>query len=863
MSGYRDGTVSITNGTKSVVGVSTAWVSQVKSEDLISFDDGGKFYEVDVVTDNTHLSIKTNFAGTTITAGTYWIARVSRQWQSTTDVAAQVAEVLLRASHVLRGTTPPANTLGIDNDVYFDTALSKFHIKTAGVWDGGTSMIGVGISGPSTSTDKGLAGYSGTAGNAIIDTGIIELTPRMFNAVMDGSADETAHVLNTISVAAGLNGRARIVIPGPIKITAALPVTASNIEWDFRGNGKFIIADHASTGPADFSLGVIKVGALTALSGRATAAAVTRNDRVITLNSVTGLTVGNLICFDWLYSGSFDNGFAAQILAINTGTGAVTLSHPIPYSIPNGKALSYCATGAPVQNMRMNGLCMEKGSYTGNGIVGVNYLCALNCTSHRSRTTGLKGGAFTSQCMVKVDITKHRGVNDGGPGAGGDSAFPIFRATDCCFEIDLSESIYFPATFKSAHHCTWLDNKVNGGGNLADTSASGFARAWKTWGCSDGNVFGLKCKRVVGVGPFFEARTQYMKFFGVESHVIKHNTAAAQGLGLNGMENNYNQFYGLVIKGTDTASGGSDIAIGATDIGNVFYGADYDTIINNEPNTTTIFRSNGQVLGPNATSGGVNPNLLVNGDFQINQRAFAGGALSSGVYGYDRWKASGAANVSVSGFTVTLTSGAIAQPIESALWGVANFASTTFTVSVESPSADVAVGLGSVNGIITAGSGRRSVTLTTGAGDTGNLIFTINKSTAGTVTFERIKLELGSASTAWQPRSLGDELVLAKRYWQKVGGEAAGDIHVRSAAMGQTYLIASIQIPVEMRITPTGAVGGSWDIVNSADTSPGLFTATKKAIRLAIFTSNATGTVADTYFASGTAGGYVTLTAEM
>lgn len=51
-------------------------------------------------------------------------------------------------------------------------------------------------------------------------------------------------------------------------------------------------------------------------------------------------------------------------------------------------------------------------------------------------------------------------------------------------------------------------------------------------------------------------------------------------------------------------------------------------------------------------------NLLINGDFAINQRSFAGGALAAGVYGYDRWKAgTGGCNVTLSGSVLTHTSG--------------------------------------------------------------------------------------------------------------------------------------------------------------------------------------------------------------
>ncbi len=72
-----------------------------------------------------------------------------------------------------------------------------------------------------------------------------------------------------------------------------------------------------------------------------------------------------------------------------------------------------------------------------------------------------------------------------------------------------------------------------------------------------------------------------------------------------------------------------------------------------------IDRASGSVILP-GTPWAAGTNLLVNGDMAINQRGFAGGALAAGAYGFDRWKAAtGGANLSLSGFAVTLTSGAI------------------------------------------------------------------------------------------------------------------------------------------------------------------------------------------------------------
>ncbi len=193
-------------------------------------------------------------------------------------------------------------------------------------------------------------------------------------------------------------------------------------------------------------------------------------------------------------------------------------------------------------------------------------------------------------------------------------------------------------------------------------------------------------------------------------------------------------------------------------------------------------------------------NLLINGDMQVNQRGFAGGALVAGVYGFDRWKAdTGGATLSRSGFDLTLTSGAIVQPVEPVVWGVASFTLTPLTLSVEDlAGGNLMVGVGSVSGTITPGSGRRSVTLTPGAGDTGTLAVRLAPA-SGAVSLRRIKLEAGGSASPWEERPLPQTQSLCHRYYYRIEGSMLLDAY-QSAGCSCHVPIA---LAPPMRVTPT------------------------------------------------------------
>ncbi len=201
--------------------------------------------------------------------------------------------------------------------------------------------------------------------------------------------------------------------------------------------------------------------------------------------------------------------------------------------------------------------------------------------------------------------------------------------------------------------------------------------------------------------------------------------------------------------------------------------------------------------------------LLVNGDMQVNQRGFAGGALAAGDYGFDRWKAdTGGANLSLSGFDVTLASGAIVQLVEPELWGLGSLASVPLCLSVDGLSGgSLSVQIGSQSGSIAPGAGRRSLTLTPAAGDVGAIGVRLAP-VSGPVSFKRVKLELGSAQTGWSPRPLSAEQMLCRRYYWMCLGSLMLDAYQAAAAASRQQ----IRLPVPMRASPAVSFSVSQEI---------------------------------------------------
>ena len=75
MAQYKTGTVSVTNGSAAIVGTGTLWLAEIAAGDLFVVIDDGVTYEVASITDNTHITLSSVYAGTTNAAAVYAISR--------------------------------------------------------------------------------------------------------------------------------------------------------------------------------------------------------------------------------------------------------------------------------------------------------------------------------------------------------------------------------------------------------------------------------------------------------------------------------------------------------------------------------------------------------------------------------------------------------------------------------------------------------------------------------------------------------------------------------------------------------------------------------------------------------------------
>jgi len=285
-------------------------------------------------------------------------------------------------------------------------------------------------------------------------------------------------------------------------------------------------------------------------------------------------------------------------------------------------------------------------------------------------------------------------------------------------------------------------------------------------------------------------------------------------------------------------------------------------------------------------------NVLINGDFRINQRAFSS-TTNNGAYGFDRWRidANGgtttysaqtfASGNAISGQEPTnyariVTTGQsntngtyslFRQPVEDVRTFAGQMVTVSFWAKVSSGTPKVAVeleqnfgsggsaGVTQYAGQVTLSTSWQRFTLTTTLpsisgktiGTNSHLLFTFILSggpdwntrsgsigiQSNTFDFWGVQLEQNYQETPFEQRPIGIELQLCQRYYWKWTSVTSGDIYHQVYQPASTTFYLSLPLPTTMRTSTSNAltVSGTWNRINSA-ISPVSYFASKNWITI-------------------------------
>lgn len=221
-----------------------------------------------------------------------------------------------------------------------------------------------------------------------------------------------------------------------------------------------------------------------------------------------------------------------------------------------------------------------------------------------------------------------------------------------------------------------------------------------------------------------------------------------------------------------------------------------------------------------------NPNLLINGDFKVNQRGFTSieattSADAGQYYTVDRWEFRptstrfGKVELNSNGgldFSCYSVAISIAQILESADTERLKGKTVTATIKVSAITGNSPLQLwirddsswGNYGQINITSTGTYSVTGTIPSNINGNVLVYIsydNFQGQTTASIDWVKLEVGSQSTDFSPRSYAEELAMCQRYFINIPADLTG--YSGYTANNGDYAIITVPLPVPMRTVPT------------------------------------------------------------
>ena len=256
-------------------------------------------------------------------------------------------------------------------------------------------------------------------------------------------------------------------------------------------------------------------------------------------------------------------------------------------------------------------------------------------------------------------------------------------------------------------------------------------------------------------------------------------------------------------------------------------------------------------------TGIANPNILINGDFRINQR---GSITYSGnkIYGVDRWiMRSCVVDVLNSGIKVTQTAQWFG--INQSLEDFNHLKGKTLTLSVKFSSVNVpndwlyiAItngGSAETRGTILESLGNITqagvYTITTTIADTlSNNYFNVCiqngngvTTTTNNFTVEYVKLEVGNIATSFNPRPYAEELLLCQRYYEKIDVSVAANKFniLKTARTANEFYEPCVNFKVTKRTRPTVHCYSS---NNTIDTLTNISNSTDQSVRYTYITND-------------------------
>lgn len=268
---YREGTVAVTNGQTAVVGTGTVWATEsspgsgawtsTKAYAGDALKIGDVLYEIASVTDATHLTLRTAYAGTTNAASAYAIVPCSDLRNNISQALSEVSTYLNRTRGVMRlllvSGTPDAQ-LGSTGDMAVWPAGNLWWIKQS-------------------ATDWGAAQAFATAGAYLTqsagDARYLQITNYLYEIYAAGSsAVAQARVYLGLGTMALQNATA-VAITGGTIAGVTISTLAAALGLAYGGTGA--------------NLTTLSDGALLKKSGAAIVAAVAGTDYLTTNQTIT------------------------------------------------------------------------------------------------------------------------------------------------------------------------------------------------------------------------------------------------------------------------------------------------------------------------------------------------------------------------------------------------------------------------------------------------------------------------------------------------------------------------------------------------------------------------------------------------